>query len=220
MSVLGGGDWLLLLVLALVSAFIMGMAISGIASYILLAVFIAPGVMSAATSLNLQPISVHLFLMYVATTSMITPPVCLAVYAACSIAKSNLWRTGWHACRLGLGMFVLPFAFVTDQGLLLIGSPVDVVRAVVSTLMACVLLSAGANGYFFFARLNVLYRIIFMLLGLGLLSPNLQVEMLCLGAAIACVISLRISWKRAGSPLPINRQLAGDLRAEIKVENG
>jgi TRAP transporter 4TM/12TM fusion protein len=187
-AAVGADNLLLLLLLSLAGAFIMGMAVSGVATYILLAIFIAPPVAASIAHMEVVPMSVHLFLMYIASTSMITPPVCLAVYTTCSIADSTLWKTGMEAVRLGLGMFILPFAFVADNSLLLFGDPIKIFLSLVFAIIACILLAAGAMGYFFFTRLNVINRIIFFTAGIAMLFPVLQAKLIAFVIISAIVV--------------------------------
>ena len=56
-------------------------------------------------------LSAHMIVFWLAQFSNLTPPVCLAVYAACAIADSPVWKTGITAFKVGLGFFVIPFLF-------------------------------------------------------------------------------------------------------------
>ena len=62
-----------------------------------------------------------MFAFYFAILSAITPPVALAVYAAAGLAKSDLWTTGWAAVKIGAAGFIVPFMFVYEPALLMIG---------------------------------------------------------------------------------------------------
>ena len=63
----------------------------------------------------------HMFAFYFAIFSAITPPVALAVFAAAGIAKSDIWTTGWAAMKIGAAGFIMPFMFVYEPALLMIG---------------------------------------------------------------------------------------------------
>jgi len=196
LTIIGSANIFLLVLVAVTGAFVMGMAVSGIATYILLGIFIAPIVVSA---LNVEPMAVHLFLMYIASTSMITPPVCLAVYVACSIARSKLWPTGFEAVRLGLGMYVLPFAFIANPAIMLFGGPFDIVRAIISGLVACVCLATGAMGYFFFTKINYGYRVLLFLGGLAMFIPIVLVNVIAAVVLVAVVGIIFLTWRRKRS---------------------
>ncbi|MCK7491133.1 MAG: TRAP transporter large permease subunit, partial [Comamonadaceae bacterium] len=61
--------------------------------------------------------------------SAITPPVALAVFAAASLAKANMWATGWAAMRAGAPAYIVPFMFVYEPALLTIGDWVTTLHA-------------------------------------------------------------------------------------------
>jgi TRAP-type uncharacterized transport system fused permease subunit len=88
-----------------------------------------------------------MFAFYFAILSAITPPVALAVYAASGLAKSDLWKTGVAAVKVGIAGFVVPFMFVYEPALLMIGDwPTIVWRFVLSTI-GIGILAAGLHGY-------------------------------------------------------------------------
>ena len=70
-------------------------------------------------SSGIVPLAAHLFLFYFGMLSLITPPDCLATYAAAAIAKSDFWQTGWTGMRLGIVAYVVPFVFVFHPALIL-----------------------------------------------------------------------------------------------------
>jgi TRAP-type uncharacterized transport system fused permease subunit len=86
----------------------MGMTMT--AAYVFLAVTMAP----ALVQQGLNPVAVHLFIMYWAMLSFITPPVAIGAYAAASIAHTSFMRTGFEAMRFGAVKYVLPFFFVLN----------------------------------------------------------------------------------------------------------
>src|SRR3546814_1357768 len=92
---------------------------------ILLAVLVAP----ALARLGLPPIVAHMFIFYFGLVSAITPPVALAAYAAAGIAGTDANATAWEAIRFGFVKLLVPFAFVTMPGLLMIGTPFQIGRA-------------------------------------------------------------------------------------------
>src|SRR3546814_8088651 len=97
------------------------------AAYLLLAVLVAP----ALARLGLPPIVAHMFIFYFGLVSAITPPVALAAYAAAGIAGTDANATAWEAIRLGFVKLLVPFAFVTMPGLLMIGTPFQIVLSIV-----------------------------------------------------------------------------------------
>lgn len=138
----GDSTWLLLLMGA-VTSFVLGIGMTVTAAYIFLAVILAPALVGG----GLDPIGVHLFILYWAMLSFITPPVALGAFAAASIAGASPIRTGFAAMRLGSVIYFIPFVFVVDARLLLEGSPAGIVLAVGRSVLGIWLLIAGLQGY-------------------------------------------------------------------------
>ena len=134
----------LALFFTMVVCVILGMGLPTTAAYVLAASVAGP----ALIKLGIVPIAAHLFIFYFAIISAITPPVCAAVYAAAAIARSNWWMTGWLAVRMGLAGFVAPFLFVYRPGLLLVGSPIDIIWSSMVAAAATIALAGAAMGYF------------------------------------------------------------------------
>ena len=123
---------------------ILGMGLPTTAAYVLAASVAGP----ALIKMGVAPVAAHLFIFYFAIISAITPPVCVAVYAAAAIVHSNWLTTGWLAVRMGLAGFVAPFLFVYRPGLLLIGSPIDIIWSALVSAAAIFCLAGAAIGYF------------------------------------------------------------------------
>jgi len=163
---IGQSSAILLLVLTAVVSIILGMGMPTTAVYVLLAVLVAPGL----SKLGIVPIAAHLFIFYFGMLSMITPPVCLASYAAASIGKTDPIRTGWEAMRLCAIAYVVPFLFVFSPSLLLIGHWHEVVLSVVTAIAGAILLGVGIVGYLF-RPVGAFKRFLFLLAAAGLLIP-------------------------------------------------
>ncbi|HEX6437497.1 MAG TPA: TRAP transporter fused permease subunit [Candidatus Binatia bacterium] len=162
----GQNSAILLLILTAIVSIILGMGMPTTAVYVLLAVLVAPGL----SKLGILPIAAHLFIFYFGMLSMITPPVCLASYAAASIGKTDPVKTGWEAMRLCAIAYVVPFLFVFSPALLLIGSWYAVVISIATAIVGAVLLGVGLVGYLF-RPIGVLRRLLFLLAATGLLIP-------------------------------------------------
>ena len=152
---ISGGALLPLLLLTAGTCFILGLGIGGISIYLMLAVLVAPGLVN----IGIIPIAAHLFVFWWGLVSYITPPVCAATWVASAIAGSPPIKTGWEATRLGIVTLVLPFAFVYNPALLLIGSPTIIVPSVLITMFGTAALAAGLIGYLF-KPLNWTQRIV------------------------------------------------------------
>ena len=140
---LSGGSLVLLLIGAAISSLFLGMGLPITPAYLIIILTIGP----ALANLGLEPMAVHLFVLYFGAISFITPPVALAAYAAAAIAKASPFHTGFTATRLGVAGFLVPFAFVANPGLILEGSLLSITIAVTKGLIGVIILAAGLEGY-------------------------------------------------------------------------
>lgn len=138
----GDKVWLLL-IMGAITSFVLGIGMTVTAAYILLAVILAPALVSE----GLNPMGVHLFILYWAMLSFITPPVALGAYAAASIAGADPIRTGFSAMRLGSIIYFIPFIFVADAGLLLQADLATIAQSLGRALLAIWLIAGGLQGY-------------------------------------------------------------------------
>jgi len=140
---LAGNSPIVLLLMGAVTSFILGMGMTVTACYIFLAVLLAP----ALVQVGLEPMGVHLFIMYWGMLSFITPPVALGAFAAATLAGSDPMRTGFEAMRLGSIIYIIPFFFVLNPALILVGTWYEVTEVIVSALCGVVLIAASLQGY-------------------------------------------------------------------------
>lgn len=140
-----GGNVLVLLILTAVVCIILGMGMPTTVIYVMLAVLVGP----ALVQLGIVPLAAHLFLFYFGMLSMITPPVCLAAYAAASLARADFMKTGWAGARLGIVAYVVPFVFAFHPALLLNGSAAEIVLAILTAGVGVTLLGIGCAGHLF-----------------------------------------------------------------------
>jgi TRAP transporter 4TM/12TM fusion protein len=166
LSRVAGGNLFVLLPVIAIACFILGMGMPTLPAYIVLAILMAPTVIQ----LGIEPLAAHLFILYYATASMVTPPVCIAAYAGAAIAGSEPMRTGWAAARLAIIAYIVPFLFVFFPALIFKGSPQAILMCVATALVGCFVLSAALSGYLF-KELNPVKRVILGLAGIGLLIP-------------------------------------------------
>lgn len=166
---IGQSNALLLLVLTAIVSIILGMGMPTTAVYVLLAVLVAPGL----AKLGILPIAAHLFIFYFGMLSMVTPPVCMASYAAASIGKTDPVKTGWQAMRLCAIAYIVPFLFVFSPALLLVGAWYEVALSVSTAIIGAMLLGVGVVGYLF-RPIGWVKRAFFLLSATALLIPVVQ----------------------------------------------
>lgn len=138
-----GGQLYLILALTMVMGVILGMGMPTSGAYIILAALLAPGLVDAGVDL----LAAHMFLIFAAAKSSITPPVAIASYAAAAIAGSDPWRTSLTAFRLGLSVFIIPFMFAYGPALLGLGETMDVALAVTTASIGIFALSVACIGW-------------------------------------------------------------------------
>jgi TRAP transporter 4TM/12TM fusion protein len=163
------GDFLFLaLLLVAMCSIILGMGMSTTADYITVSTLAVP----ALYVLNVEPLSAHMFAMYFACLSMISPPVALAAYAAAGIAQTGPWRVCFTAMRLGIVAYLVPFMFAYNPALLLIGPVSSVVWACLTALIGVIGLSGATIG-FLFRRMNPVERILMGGAGVAMIFPGI-----------------------------------------------
>ena len=140
---LAGGAPLVLLVMGALTSFVFGMGMTVTACYIFLAIVLAPPLVKA----GLDPLAVHLFIMYWGMVSFITPPVALATFAAAPIAGVSAMRIGVQSVKLGFAIYVVPFCFVLNPALILKGSAAEVALALVLAFPGIIIVGAAMQGY-------------------------------------------------------------------------
>ncbi len=168
------------LILTMLAGIVLGMGMPTTPAYIVQVALLVP----ALVKLGVMVEAAHMFVFYFAILSAITPPVAIAVYAACGISRSAVWPTSWAAVKLAATGYIIPFMFVFGPSLLLIGEPMEVALSTVTAVAGVTLLTGGISGYFF-APATMLNRLVFIAAALVLIKPGLYTDLagLALGAA-------------------------------------
>jgi TRAP transporter 4TM/12TM fusion protein len=174
----------LALVLTMLAGIVLGMGMPTTPAYIVMVSLLVPAIIK----LGAIPPAAHMFAFYFAILSAITPPVALAVYAAAGLAKANLWETGWAAVRVGAAGFVVPFMFIFETSLLMIGDWFTIITSFASATVGVICLAAGLHGYLL--RENRLWEGLFLLAAAVLLiKPGYITDAIGLALLAAVVIN-------------------------------
>jgi TRAP transporter 4TM/12TM fusion protein len=134
---------ILALALTAVAGIVLGMGMPTTPSYIVMVSLLVPAVIKLGATTP----AAHMFAFYFAILSAITPPVALAVFAAAGLAKTDLWKAGLEAVRVAAPAYIVPFMFVYEPSLLMIGDWTTIATSVISALIGVVCLAAGLMGY-------------------------------------------------------------------------
>ena len=167
-----GGSLLMALVITAIAAIILGTALPTTPAYIMLAALLIP----ALIKLGVPPLAAHMFAFYFGCLSAVTPPECLAVYAAASISRSGVWATGWQAMKFAAAGFIVPFFFVYYPALLFTGSWGEIALAAITGVIGVVALAAALEGYFL-KRATWLERGFFIVAAFLLIDPQLVTDL-------------------------------------------
>ncbi|MCA1287050.1 TRAP transporter permease [Salipiger bermudensis] len=189
-----GGNTALMLIAGAVTSFVLGMGMTVTACYIFLSILLAPALVQA----GLNPIASHLFILYWGMLSYITPPVALAAITAANVAGSKPMKTGFHAMRLGMPLFVLPFIFVYDPALIMEGSWLQIIERVGLTVLAIWAITSAFESWIYkVGRIGIASRIAFGAGGILVLFPELTTSLI--GAAVlvgVIVVNLGLGRRR------------------------
>jgi TRAP transporter 4TM/12TM fusion protein len=164
---IAGGNIFLAIVLISFIAIIVGMGLPTTASYIVMSILAAPSLIQ----LGVPAVQAHMLCFWLSVASNVTPPVCIAAYAAASISGGDPMKTGLHAVKLSLFIFLMPFAFVYSPQIMLMGQLLDIVIVVACFTISAFAISAAIQGWFI-KTLSLLDRIIFGIATILLIYPN------------------------------------------------
>lgn len=180
---ISGQDVFISLVVAAALTLLLGLGMPTPSAYILAAVLIAP----VMVKLQIPALQGHLFLLYFAVMSALTPPVAVAAYAASALAEANPLSIALDAVKISIGAFLVPFAFVFNDAILLKGPILEIVFSVASVTLGLVAIAVAAEG-FLFRILKVYYRLGLAIAGLCLLSS--QLVPVLIGASVITAVGL------------------------------
>jgi TRAP transporter 4TM/12TM fusion protein len=137
-------SWLVLaLILTALAGIVLGMGMPTTPSYIVMVSLLVPAIIKLGASTP----AAHMFAFYFSTLSAITPPVALAVFAAAGLARCNMWQAGWESVRIAAPTYIVPFMFIYEPSLLMIGDPVTIVTSCIASVIGVMCFAAGLQGY-------------------------------------------------------------------------
>lgn len=172
----------ILLFLTMIAALILGMGMPITASYVILAVLVAP----ALISLGVLPIAAHLFIFYFAILADITPPLAPSAFVAAAIAEAPVMKTAMAACKIGLIGLILPFVMIYDQRLLMMGNFYEIIYVFLKTVLGMFALGAAISGYFFHP-INLFFRLCLLGSAIVIIKPGLLSDLV--GLAVFFIIA-------------------------------
>jgi TRAP transporter 4TM/12TM fusion protein len=206
---------ILALVLTALAGIVLGMGMPTTPAYIMMVALLVPALIKLGVAGCPVPVTpeckaavtpaAHMFAFYFAILSAITPPVALAVFAAASLAKADMWQSGFAAMRAAAPAYIVPFMFVYEPLLLLIVPDWSkdwafVVWSVISASVGVVCLAASLFGWLFTAA-SAWQRVLLFIAALCLIKPGLITDAIGLGLlAIVSAAQLVARRRRLTSP--------------------
>jgi len=176
---ISAGNMLGMLFLVATICIILGMGMPTTASYIVVSTLMAPVVveLGAQSGLVVPLVAVHMFVFYFGLMADVTPPVGLAAFAASAISRGDYLRTGmtafWYSIRTG----ILPFMFIFNTELLLIGvTSFAHLALIVAAAIAAMLVFAAATQGWFVTRSRWYESVALLLVTFTLLRPGFWMD--------------------------------------------
>jgi TRAP-type uncharacterized transport system fused permease subunit len=159
------------------------------AVYIMGAALLAP----ILRKYGLPEMQLHLFMLFYACLSAITPPVAVANFAAGAIAGVNPTALGPYAVKLAIGGFVVPFFFLFNPGLTVQGSLTEILLACVFGTACTVFASFALHGLLGLKDIAWPLRLVLSACTIATIVPRLELQAgaMLLGAALLAFVYLR-----------------------------
>ena len=141
-TLLSGGNLVIAMAIAAVVAIILGMGLPTVPAYIVMSSLVAP----ALIQMGAAPIAAHMFVLYFAVLSCITPPVAIASYAAAAISGADAVKVGFASMKLGIIAYIIPFLFVLNPVLIAQGGLLTVLWTFFTACIGCMALTWAIEG--------------------------------------------------------------------------
>jgi TRAP transporter 4TM/12TM fusion protein len=205
----GGGSKLLVIFLAAIAMWVLGLAVPVTASYIIAAVMLVP----ALVKVGIAAPAAHMFMFYYAVLADVSPPTALAPFAASAITGGKPFPTMMQAWKYTLPAFLVPFMFcLTPEGLQLLMLTPDgklpediaswwgIFETTITSCLALVGLCVGITGYAK-GRANGVERSLCLIGGILLIAADAWAD---IGGAVFLAAGLGLHWMRLGRVVATN----------------
>ena len=163
-QIFSGGNLVIALIITMFVSIILGCGVPPAAAYSLVALVVAP----TLVNMGVDKISAHFFAFYFAIISAVTPPVALGALAGAGIAEANYFKTSFHAFRLSIAGFIVPYLIVFNPILTLRGeSGATMLMPAIAIPCAIVMISAFIYNAFL-VKMTVIERVLSLMAGVVL----------------------------------------------------
>jgi TRAP transporter 4TM/12TM fusion protein len=187
---------ILALVLTALAGIILGMGMPTTPAYIVMVALLVPAIIK----LGAVTPAAHMFAFYFAILSAITPPVALAVFAAAGLARAPIWATGLEAMRAAAPAYIVPFMFIYEPSLLLIGDWSTILLAVPTAILGVMCLASGLHGWLV-GPAPPWQRVLLIAAAFCLIKPGLETDLAGFGL-LGLVALIQATIRRRRPPAP------------------
>ena len=178
---ISGGYVLLMLLFTAILSLILGMGLPTTANYIVVSSLMAPVIVTvgAQSGLIVPLVAVHMFVFYFGILADDTPPVAMAAFAAAAISGGDPIRTGIQGFTYDIRTAILPFMFIFNTELLMIGIETWylLLSTIVTAVIAMLLFAAGTQGYFL-SKSRLWESLALILVAFTLFRPGFWMDMI------------------------------------------
>jgi len=175
------GNLMLMLIFTAVISLILGMGLPTTANYIVVSSLMAPVIVTLGSEQGLivPLIAVHMFVFYFGILADDTPPVGLGAFAAAAISGGDPIRTGLQGFAYDIRTAILPFLFIFNTELLMIGieGPAHLTMTIVTALAAMITFAAATQGYFI-VRNRIWETALLLLIAFTLFRPGFWLDLI------------------------------------------
>ncbi len=209
--VLAHGKLFITLLLTMISSIILGMGAPTTANYLITSTITAGAIVNCVygqvSPTPEQLLPAHMFAFYFGIIADVTPPVALAAIAGAAIAKARPMRTAVNATKLAIGAFIVPYMFIYNPAMLMIGAnALSILGITVTALLGMFGISVGLEGYAFAhtgflnnfnvseklkKSMSVVERLCFLVAGLCCIDPH-PITDICGVIILAVLIAMQI----------------------------
>ena len=190
----GSTHLIIALLITMLGCMLLGMALPTVAAYLVANVLFVP----TLTGLGIAPLQANMFVFYFGIMAQITPPVCVASFTAAGIAGADSMKTGLTGFAYALVAFLVPFIFIYDPSILLVGTPLQIVKGTFILFLGTYLLASGMAGYFL-VPLNKIERGILLAAAILIIMPETITDIVGIAVAAAFFIICSGTKRRVNS---------------------
>ncbi|WP_172372153.1 TRAP transporter permease [Sporosarcina jiandibaonis] len=189
-----GGNILLTLLFTMLAAIVLGMGSPTTANYVITSTIAAPAIITllmldtpGAAVPIVVAVSAHLFVFYFGIIADITPPVALAAFAAAGISGGDPIKTGVTSAKLAIAAFIIPYMFVFNPAMLMMGASIpEILWVVFTAIIGMIAIGAGMIG-FWYRKCNWIERLFAIATGMLLIFPETITDIIGLVLFVAMV---------------------------------